>query len=164
MNPTAPILFTILLLTSCAGLAQTTSPAKPSFTLADLKAQLPQDQDGAFLMELSDILNTATDSAVRSLLQGQPVVTTAQVAIDPKSKPDPGRVTLVRNQIQCCAAHLRKCTVVAERPEQAAVFKDQVWVRVAGTLSYRQEGGKFTPFIVVREIKKIPLPADPLIR
>lgn len=150
MNPTAPILFTIHCLTTCAGLSQATPPAKPGFTLADLKAQLPQDQDGAFLMELSDILNTATDPAVRGLQQGQSVVTTAQVAIDPQAKADPKRLTLVRSQLQCCAAHLRKCTVVAERKGESTAFKDQAGVTVAGTLSYWQEGGKFTPFIVVR--------------
>ena len=167
MNPIFRAISTAFVLSASSGLSQAPPPAvpaKPGFTLADLKAQIPQDKDGVFLMELTDILNTATDPAVRALLEGQPVATTAQVAIDPQAKADDGHLRLVRSQVQCCAAHLRKCAVVVECSGKVPGFKDQAWVRVVGTLGYRHEDGKSTPCIVAREIKEVPAPADPLIR
>ena len=167
MIPRATILFISLFLEVGTGLSQTQQPAastKPGFTLADLKAQIQQDRDGVFLMELSDIIHTATDPEVRGLLQGQPVATTAQVTAEAQDNAGASRLRLFRSQILCCASHLRQYCVSVECVGKAPTFKDRAWVRVVGTLSYQSEDGKVIPFILAKEVKEIASPPNPLLK
>lgn len=143
---------------------QPTVPAKQGFTLADLKAQIPQDKDGAFLMELSEILNTATDPEVRKLLKGQPVVTTGQVITETEGNADGRRLRIIRTQLLCCAAHTRQCSVAVEFAGKAPAVKDKSWVRITGTMSYKQEAGTFVPEIIAKEIQETATPSSQLLK
>lgn len=71
-------------------------PAKRGFTLADLKAQIPQHKDGTFLIEITDILNTATDPEVQNLIAGQPVESTGQVMPETVNCADGKRLRIFR--------------------------------------------------------------------
>jgi hypothetical protein len=138
-------------------------PAKGGFTLADLKAQIPQTKDGTFQIEIPQILNTATDLEVQSLLAGQSVETTGQVMPETVNNADGRFLRIFRSQLLCCSAHARQCSVGIELPDHGATFKEMAWVKLVGTLSYKREDRKIVPIIVVKEIKETAAPVNPLL-
>jgi hypothetical protein len=138
-------------------------PAKGGFTLADLKAQIPQSKDGTFLIEIPMILSTATDLEAQSLLAGQPVETTGQIMPETLSGTDGGRLRIFRSQLLCCATHARQCSVAIELPEKAPALKEMTWVKLTGTLSYKREDRKIVPVFIVKEIKETAPPPNPLL-
>lgn len=138
-------------------------PAKSGFTLADLKAQIPQSKDGTFLIEIPMILSTATDLEVQGLLAGQPVETTGQIMPQASDNADGRHLRIFRSQLLCCAAHARQCSVAIELPEKAPALKEMTWVKIVGTLSYKREDRRIVPVVIVREIKETAAPATPLL-
>jgi len=139
-------------------------PAKGGITLADLKAQIPQNKEGVFLIEIPMILSTATDLEVQALLAGQPVETTAQIMPETLDNAGGKFLRIFRSQLLCCATHARQCSVAIEFAGKAPALKEQAWVTLVGTLSYRREDRKIVPVIVVREIREVPSPANPLLQ
>jgi len=138
--------------------------AHRGFTLDDMKAQVSRNKDGAFLMEIPQILNTGSDKEIQGVLSGQSVETTGQVMPETVDNADGNRLRIVRSLIQCCAAHARQYSVIIEFAGKAPALKEMTWVKVIGTMSYKQEGGKTVPVVVVKEIKETTQPDDPLIK
>jgi uncharacterized membrane protein YcgQ (UPF0703/DUF1980 family) len=114
-------------------------------------------------MELPAILNTSTDLEAQALLAGQPVETTGQVMPETVDNADGRRLRIFRSQLLCCSAHARQCSVALELPEVATEFKELAWVKLVGTLSYRREGRTIVPVIIVKGIKEIAAPVNPLL-
>jgi hypothetical protein len=139
-------------------------PKKPGFTMADLKAQVPQNKEGTFLMEVPAILNTSTDREVQGLLTGQAVETTGQIVAETTGNADAKSLRITRSQLQCCSAHARQCSIALQFTAKAPAFKEFAWVTLTGTVSYRQEDGKAVPVISVKEIREIPKPANALLQ
>lgn len=139
----------------------TASPKKPGFTLEDLKAQIPQNREGRFLMEVPQLLNTTTDPEVQGLLAGQGIETTGQVMPEVLNNRDGKRLRIFRAEVLCCSAHARECSVELEFPQKAPELKVKSWVKVAGTLSFKNDGVKNVPVVLVKEIEEIAAPANP---
>jgi hypothetical protein len=153
---------TVICAIAAAGNAEPApAPAKPGFTLADLKAQFQQTKDGAFLMEVPQILNTATDREVQPLLTGQAVETTGQLLRDPAENADGSRLRIFRAEFLCCSEHARQCSVALEFENNAPSLKANTWVRLNGTIAYRSEGGKTVPVIRLKTISESAKPAKP---
>ena len=138
--------------------------AHRGFTLDDMKAQVSRNKDGAFLMEIPQILNTGSDKEIQGVLSGQSVETTGQVMPETVDNADGNRLRIVRSLIQCCAAHARQYSVIIEFAGKAPALKEMTWVKVVGTMSYKQEVGKTVPVVIVKEIKETTQPDDPLIK
>ena len=77
---------------------------------------------------------------------------------------DGNRLRIVRSLIQCCAAHARQYSNIIEFAGKAPALKEMTWVKVVGTMSYKQEGGKTVPVVIVKEIKETTNPDDPFLR
>jgi hypothetical protein len=137
---------------------------KSRLTLADLKAQFPQNREGHFQMEVPAILNTSTDREAQALLTGQPVETTGQVMPETIGNTDGKSLRITRTQLQCCSEHARQCSVALQFSGKAPAFKELAWVTVVGTLSYKQEDGKAVPIVTVREIKETTTPKNQLLQ
>jgi uncharacterized repeat protein (TIGR03943 family) len=118
-----------------------------NFTLADLKAQVPQSKEGNFLLEVPEIYYTAGDKEVQGVLAGQSVETTAQVLPEKLNNPDGKRVRIFRLLIQCCAADARPFSIPVEFDKKAPEFKESTWVKVIGTMTYKSEGGQTVPVL-----------------
>lgn len=146
-----------------AAVPSAASPLRRALTLADLKAQFPQNKDGHFQMELPSLLNTSTDPEAQALLAGQPVETTGQVMAETGEKAGGKSLRITRSQLQCCSAHARQCSVVLEFSETPPAFKELAWVKLVGTLSYRREDRRMVPVITVKEIKEMAAPVNPLL-
>ena len=144
--------------------AAATVVAHRGFTLGDLKAQVPRNKDGAFLMEIPQILNTGSDKEIQGVLSGQSVETTGQVMPETVDNADGNRLRIVRSLIQCCAAHARQYSVIIEFAGKVPAMKEMSWVKVVGTITYKQEDGKTVPVVIVKEIKETTKPDDPLLR
>lgn len=125
----------------------TESKSYGSFTLADLKAQVPQSKEGNFMLEVPEIYYTAGDKEVQTVLSGQPVETIAQVLPEKVNNENGTRLRIFRLQIQCCAADARPYSIPVDFGKKAPSFKDMTWVKVVGKMSYRQEGGQSVPVI-----------------
>ena len=138
--------------------------AHRGFTLADLKAQVPQNKEGDFMMEIPQILNTGSDKEIQGVLSGQSVETTGQVMPETVDNAGGNRLRIVRSLIQCCAAHARQYSVIIEFAGKVPAMKEMSWVKVVGTITYKQEGGKTVPVVIVKEIKETTKPGDPLLR
>lgn len=136
-------------------------PLKPRFTLDDLKAQVPQNQEGRFLMEVPQLLNTTTDPEVQALLAGQGVETTGLLLPEPLNNPDGHRLRIYRAEMLCCSAHARECSVSLEFPQKPPEFKAKSWVKIVGTISFQNDNLKSVPVVLVKEIQEIPPPANP---
>ena len=130
-----------------------------SFTLADLKAQFPQSKEGDFMIEVPEIFFTAGDKEVQRVLAGQPVETTAQV-----SNADGKRLRVFRQLTQCCASDARSYSIAVELAGNAPVLKALSWVKLVGTVSYKQEDGKTVPFFVAIKITPIEQPEQPILK
>jgi hypothetical protein len=137
--------------------------AKGGFTLADLQAQIPQNTEGAFLIEIPMILSIAADPEVQALLSGQAVETTAQIMPETLSGAAGGHPRIFRTQLLCCASHARQCSVEIKLPENAPAVKEMTWVKLTGTLSYRREERKMVPVFIVKELKETMEPRNPLL-
>jgi hypothetical protein len=140
------------------------APPRRALTFADLKAQFPQNKDGQFLMEVPSIVNTSTDREAQSLLTGQSVETTGQLMPETIGNADGKSLRITRSQLQCCAEHARQCSVALQFSEKAPALKELAWVRLVGTISYKQEDGKTVPVVIVKEIKEIAAPKNQLLQ
>jgi len=115
-------------------------------------------------MEIPQILNTGSDPEIRGVLSGQSVETTGQVMPETVDNAGGNRLRIVRSLIQCCAAHARQYSVIIEFAGKVPALKEMSWVKVVGTITYKQEGGKTVPVVIVKEIKETTKPGDPLLR
>ncbi len=168
----APLLLLLLLTCGAGALAQNAAPItttpipaqKPGFTLADLKAQLPQNKDGNFVMQVPEILNTSTDAEVQSLLAGQVIETVGQVMREPENNAGGNLLRITRSQILCCSSHSRQCSVALEFSGKAPELGEMAWVTLTGVLSYRREERRIVPVITVRECRATAAPAETVLR
>ncbi len=147
-----------------------TPPATPaagksygSFTLEDLKAQVPQSKDGNFILEVPELYYTAGDKEVQGVLVGQPVETTAQVLPEKVNNADGKRLRVFRLLVQCCAADARPYSVPVEFADKAPVMKEMTWVKVIGKMGYRQEGGQTVPIIEAKSITETTAPDNSML-
>lgn len=133
-----------------------------SFTLADLKAQVPQSKEGNFILEVPELYYTAGDKEVQGVLAGQMVETTAQV-LPEKNDTTGKRLRIFRLLVQCCAADARPYSVPVEFADKAPVLKDMTWVKVIGKMAYKQEGGQTVPTIEVSSITETTSPDNAML-
>ncbi|MFZ4595016.1 MAG: hypothetical protein ACOYOF_12225 [Verrucomicrobiaceae bacterium] len=134
-----------------------------SFTLDDLKAQVPMSKDGNFILEVPELYYTAGDKEVQGVLSGQSVETTAQVMPEKVNNEDGKRLRILRMLVQCCAADARPYSVPVEFAQKAPTFKDMAWVKVTGIMGYKQEGGQLVPVIQAKEIKETTAPDNAML-
>jgi hypothetical protein len=144
--------------TDPAAVAATAFAPRCALTFADLQAQFPQNNDGCFLMEVPSIVNTSTDTEAQALLSGQQVVTTGQVMVETGENAAGQSLRITQSQFQCCSAHARQFSVALEFAGAIPAMKEGTWVRLTGTLAYRDEGGKTAPFILVKQLAEISKP------
>jgi len=142
---------------------QATAPAPAlapgrALTLADLKAQFPQNIDGHFLMEVPSIVNTSTDREAQKLLAGQHVVTTGQLMAETGDNASGKSLRIAQSQFQCCSSHARQFSVALQFAGAVPAMTEGAWVRLTGTLVYRDDGGKTAPVIVVKQLVEISKP------
>jgi uncharacterized membrane protein YcgQ (UPF0703/DUF1980 family) len=134
-----------------------------SFTLEDLKKQVPQSKEGNFILEVPEIYYTAGDAEVQKAITGQPVETIAQVLPEKVNNADGHRLRVFRMLVQCCAADARPYSVPVDFGKKAPEFKDMTWIKVVGKMSYKKEGGQTVPVIEATKIEETTAPADAMI-
>ena len=117
------------------------------FTLADLKAQVPQSKEGNFMLDVPEIFYTAGDKEVQAVLEGQKVETIAQVLPEKVNNPNGTRLRIFRLLIQCCAADARPLSIPVEFGKTPPNFKDMAWVKVVGKLSFKSENNQTVPVL-----------------
>lgn len=129
--------------------ASTPSQAKSlgAFTLEDLKAQVPQNKEGNFMLDVPEIFYTAGDKEVQAVLEGQMIETTAQVLPEKVNNLSGTRLRIFRLLIQCCAADARPFSIPVEFGKAPPKFKDMTWVKVVGKLSFKSENNQLVPVL-----------------
>jgi hypothetical protein len=134
-----------------------------SFTFADLKAQVPQNTVGDFMLDVPELYQTAGDSEVQKVLAGQPVITTAQVLPEKVNNGNGKRLRIFRLLIQCCAADARPYSIPVEFTETAPTLKDMTWIEFKGTMEYVQENGQTVPLLRVKSYQEAAPPEDSML-
>ena len=134
-----------------------------NFTLADLKAQVPQSPEGNFMLEVPELYYTAGDKEVQSVLDGQPVETIAQVLPEKVNNEDGSRVRIFRLLVQCCAADARPYSIPVEFGKAAPAFKDMSWVKVIGKMTYKKEGDQIVPVLEATKMTETAEPANSMV-
>lgn len=134
-----------------------------AFTLADLKAQVPQNKEGHFLLEVAEIYYTANDKEVQGVLAGQMVEVTAQVLPEKLNNAEGRRLRIFRLLMQCCAADARPFSIPVEFENKAPEFKDMTWVKVKGRMTYKSEGGQTVPVLLVTAMTESAEPDNKMI-
>jgi hypothetical protein len=132
-----------------------------SFTLEDLKTQVPQSDEGDFQLEVPELYYTAGDLEVQKVLTGQPVVTKAQVLPEKVNNAEGRRMRMFRLLVQCCAADAKPYSVPIEFKEKAPDMPDMSWVEIKGTMDYVKENGQTVPLMHVTSYKEITAPDEP---
>lgn len=128
-------------------------PKKVTFTLADLKAQVPQDKDGNFQLELPELYMATGDRQVATVLDGQKVETVARVLPEKTDNADGHKVRLFALVVSCCAADAQPVTIAADFGKKAPAFKDMTWVKVRGVMRYKvADNDRLTPLIEAKEM------------
>lgn len=144
------------------------SPAQESksygtFSLEDLKAQVPQSKDGNFILEVPELYYTGGDLEVQKVLTGQMVETVAQVMPEKVNNDEGHRVRIFRMLVQCCAADARPYSVPVDFGKKAPDFKDMTWVKVVGKMSYKKEGDQTVPVIEATKVEETTAPDNAMI-
>lgn len=134
-----------------------------SFTLADLKQQVPQSPEGNFLLEVPELYYTAGDKEVQSVLNGQPVETIAQVLPEKVNNEKGTRLRIFRLLVQCCAADARPYSIPVEFGKTAPQVKEMSWVKVVGKMTFKEEGGQTVPVLEATSLTDAAEPADKMI-
>jgi hypothetical protein len=137
-------------------------PVRPApriaFTLDDLKAQMPQSKEGNLRLEVPEIWNSAGDPEVQNVLTGKMVETMGQIALETARNAEGKRIRIARTMIVCCAAHPRVYSLAIEFAGRAPELKESAWVRVIGTVSYKEEEGKAVAILLVKGISEVAKP------
>ncbi len=149
--------------TAAAAAPATTAKSYGSFTLADLKAQVPQSKEGNFILEVPEIYYTAGDKEVQGVITGQPVETTAQVMPEKVNNAEGKRIRIFRLLVQCCAADARPYSVPVEFADKAPALKDMSWIKLVGTMTYKQEGGQTVPVIIAKTYTETTAPENAML-
>lgn len=134
-----------------------------SFTLEDLKAQVPQSKEGNFILEVPELYYTGGDVEVQKVLTGQMVETVAQVLPEKVNNDDGHRVRIFRMLVQCCAADARPYSVPVDFGKKAPEFKDSTWIKVVGKMSYKKEGDQTVPIIEATKVEETTAPDNAMI-
>ena len=134
-----------------------------SFTLDDLKAQVPQSKDGNFILEVPEIYYTGGDLEVQSVLAGQPVETIAQVLPEKVNNADGRRLRIFRMLVQCCAADARPYSIPVEFTDKAPAYKDMTWVKIVGKMAYEKEGDQTVPVLKAEKVEETTEPENSMI-
>jgi hypothetical protein len=135
-----------------------------SFSLADLKAQVPQSPEGNFMLEVPELYYTAGDKEVQGVLTGQPIETIAQVLPEKVNNEKGTRLRIFRLLVQCCAADARPYSIPVEFGKPAPTnYKDMSWVKVTGKMTYKKEGDQTVPVIEATNITEAAEPANAMV-
>ena len=134
-----------------------------SFTLEDLKAQVPQSPEGNFMLEVTELHYTAGDKEVQSVLNGQPVETVAQVLPEKVNNEKGTRLRIFRMLVQCCAADARPYSIPVEFGKPAPQIKDMSWVKITGKMHYITEGDQVVPLLEATSMVETAEPADAMV-
>jgi hypothetical protein len=134
-----------------------------SFTLEDLKKQVPQSKEGNFILEVPEIYYTGGDLEVQKVITGQFVETTAQVLPEKVNNKNGHRLRVFRLMVQCCAADARPYSIPVDFGKKAPDFKEMSWVKVTGKMTYKKEGDQVVPIIEATKIEETTAPADAMI-
>lgn len=134
-----------------------------SFTLEDLKKQVPQSKEGNFILEVPEIYYTAGDLEVQNVIQGQGIETVAQVLPEKVNNENGHRLRVFRLMVQCCAADARPYSIPVDFGKKAPEFKEMSWVKVVGKMTYKKEGDQTVPVIEATSIEETAAPADAMI-
>jgi hypothetical protein len=143
-----------------AGGQQADAKSYGSFTLEDLKAQVPMSKEGNFILEVPELYYTAGDIEVQKVLTGQPVETIAQVLPEKVNNADGKRLRIFRMLIQCCAADARPYSIPVQFADKAPTIKDMTWVKVKGKMAYAKEGGQTVPMLEATAYEETTAPQD----
>ncbi len=134
-----------------------------SFSLEDLKAQVPQSKEGNFILEVPELYYTGGDLEVQKVLAGQMVETTAQVLPEKVNNENGHRLRIFRMQVQCCAADARPFSVPVDFGKKAPDLKEMSWVKVVGKMSYKKEGEQTVPIIEATNVEETTAPDNAMI-
>lgn len=134
-----------------------------SFTLDDLKAQVPQSKDGNFILEVPEIYYTGGDIEVQSVLAGQSVETIAQILPEKVNNADGRRLRIFRMLVQCCAADARPYSIPVEFADKAPAYKDMTWVKIVGKMAYEKEGDQTVPVLKAEKVEETTEPENTMI-
>jgi uncharacterized membrane protein YcgQ (UPF0703/DUF1980 family) len=134
-----------------------------SFTLEDLKKQVPQSKEGNFILEVPEIYYTGGDLEVQKVITGQFVETTAQVLPEKVNNENGHRLRVFRLMVQCCAADARPYSIPVDFGKKAPDFKEMSWVKVIGKMTYKKEGDQVVPIIEATKVEETTAPADAMI-
>jgi uncharacterized membrane protein YcgQ (UPF0703/DUF1980 family) len=145
-----------------------TAPAKEaqsygSFTLEDLKQQVPQNSKGEFVLEVPEIYYTGGDIEVQRVITGQAIETTAQVLPEKVNNENGHRLRIFRMLVQCCAADARPYSIPVDFGEKAPDFKEMTWVKISGIMGYEKEGDQTIPVIKVTHSEETTAPDNTMI-
>jgi hypothetical protein len=152
--------------TASGGSSGTTPPAAQSygnFTLADLEAQVPKSEAGNFILDVPEIYYTGGDVEVQSVLKGQSVETIAQILPEKVNNNDGHRLRIFRMLVQCCAADARPYSIPVDFGKKAPDYKEMSWVKIVGTMTYKQEGGQTVPVLEAKTIEETTAPDQTMI-
>lgn len=149
--------------TTTAAASSSAAKSFGSFTLADLKAQVPQNKEGEFILEVPELYYTAGDKEVQGVLKGQPVITTAQVLPEKVNNADGKRLRIFRLLVQCCAADARPYSIPVEFEDKAPELKEMSWIELHGKMDYVTENGQVVPLMKATSHKEAAAPTDAML-
>ena len=134
-----------------------------TFTLEDLKAQVPQSKEGNFILEVPELYYTGGDVEVQKVLTGQMVETIAQVLPEKVNNAEGHRLRIFRMLVQCCAADARPYSVPVDFGKKAPEFKEMAWIKVVGKMGYKKEGDQTVPIIEATKVEETTAPDNAMI-
>jgi len=148
---------------SAAAKADPQAQSYGSFTLDDLKAQVPQSKEGNFILEVPEIYYTGGDIEVQSVLAGQSVETIAQVLPEKVNNADGRRLRIFRMLVQCCAADARPYSIPVEFADKAPPYKDMTWIKIVGKMAYEKDGDQTVPVLKAERVEETAAPENTMI-
>lgn len=136
-----------------------TTPTPPANPSAD-QTQTFSD-NGPLPAVVTDLIVASQKDFMRKVFEGKPVEMIGQVyEADPKLA-TPGTFGLVRFVMTCCAADAQPVVVPIHIDAKQGKFPDMTWVKVNGTVHYKQTDKGFEPAVDSATVTETPEPDDP---
>jgi len=125
----------------------------PPFTKETLDEIKVKSVDGAYKLSLIEIFYSSNDPEMQGVLTEIRVETEGKIRIKPGGEASDGERRLYRLFMTCCATDMQAIPISLKiSPELSDPFAEHSWVRLAGKLSYRIEGGVRIAEVIVDRI------------
>lgn len=132
----------------------------PPLTMEEIEGSHSRTSDGYLEFNLMELFFATGDRELQGLLEGLEVETEGRI-IEEKVRNEAGtRMRLYRMFMTCCVADSRAIPIVLEFGSEPPMLPENGWVKVAGKMTFPEEGGTLQAVLEVDRATAADVPPE----